>query len=124
MKASNPSLMPISSRFDTCEVFVDDKMAQSILDRLGYTLQDLSLEYGDVVIPDGDISHQLYYGSEYSSTNLMGYIWVENDIYYVKTGTMNHLSPELAALELLPRHIVIDTAYQIQDERMNSKDYF
>lgn len=116
--------MSTSSQFDTTEVFIDDKMAQSILDRLGYTLQDLSLDYGDVVIPDGDISHQLYYGSEYSSTNLMGYIWVENDIYYVKTGAMNHLSPELAALELLPRHIVIDTAYQIQDERATAPDYF
>lgn len=39
---------------------LDFQMAQSILDRLGMSLQDLSLEFGNVVIPDGDISHQLY----------------------------------------------------------------
>lgn len=113
-----------SSRFDDPLVNIDDKMAQSILDHLGYTLQDLSLEYGDVVLPNEDISHQLFYSSPYNSTELMGYVWIDNGLYYTSCGVLNHESPELAALELLSRHLVIDTAYAIELERATAPDYF
>lgn len=111
------------AQFDTVSVSIDTKMAESILDHLGYTLQDLSLDYGDVVIADNDISHQLYYGSNYSTVNLVGYVWIENDIYYTGSG-INHKTAELAALDLIERHLVVDTAYAIELERMVAKDYF
>jgi hypothetical protein len=117
------STVLFSTQPENASVAIDDKMAQSILDRLGYTLQDLALEYGDVVIFDNDISHQLYYGSEYNAANLMGYVWLENGIYYTGAG-INHKSPELAALDLLERHLVVDTAYAIELERATAKDYF
>ena len=120
---SHSSATP-SSRFDDPLVVIDDKMAQSILDHLGYTLQDLSLEYGDVVIPNEDISHQLFYSSPYNSAELVGYVWIDNGVYYTSCGVLNHKSPELAALELLPRHLVIDTAYAIEFSRATAPDYF
>jgi hypothetical protein len=120
---STTILVPTQLDLSSFSVEIDDKMAQSILDRLGYTLQDLSLEYGDVVIFDNDISHQLYYGSEFNSANLMGYVWVENGIYYTGTG-INHKSPELAALDLIERNKVIDAAYAIELERVTALDYF
>lgn len=103
---------------------IDHLIAQSILDRLGMSLQDLSLEYGDVVIPDGDISHQLYYGSNYNASTLLGYVWCENDIYYTSNVIGgNHSHPELAALDLLDRATVIDCLYAIELERAMSVDY-
>lgn len=77
---------------------IDSKIAAIILDELGFTLQDLSLEYGDVCIADGDISHQLYYESIYSSANVYRYIYKDGDIYYTD-GFNNFSSPELAALD-------------------------
>jgi hypothetical protein len=100
---------------------IDFQMAQSILDKLGYSLQDLSLDYGDVVIPSGDISHQLYYSSIHSTINLMGYVWTESDLYYV--GTNNHKTPEQAALELLDPAVVQRTAIEIELERAMVPDY-
>lgn len=99
----------------------DHKMAASILDRLGYTLQDLSLEYGDVVIADGDISHQLYYGSDYSNANIIGYIWVEGGIYYTRIN--NYRTPEEAALELIPSILINRVKTEIEAERSVAVDY-
>lgn len=105
-------------------IAIDFQMASSILDRLGFCLQDLSLEYGDVVIPDGDISHQLYYSSEYNASTLMGYIWRENDVYYTSNAFGdNHRSAEQAALDLLEPYKVVDCLYMIQLERIMAVDY-
>lgn len=101
---------------------IDFQMAQAILDRLGYNLQDLALDYGDVVIPSGDISHQLWYGSIDNSCNLLGYIWIENDIYYTATGG-NHQHAECAALELLDPQAVRDCQLAIELERATAINY-
>jgi hypothetical protein len=85
----------------------DHQLAQSVLDRMGLTLQDLSLEYGNVVIPSGDISHQLYYGSVYTAFNLIGYVWIENGLYHTSIADAGNFShPEAAALSLVPRPLV------------------
>lgn len=99
----------------------DHKMAASILDRLGYTLQDLSLEYGDVVVADGDISHQLYYGSEYSTANIIGYVWIECGIYYTRIN--NYRTPEEAAIELIPSVLVNQAKAEIEADRSMAVDY-
>lgn len=80
---------------------IDFKMADSIISELNCNLRDLSLEYGDVVISSGDISHELYYESSYNSHTLLGYVWVENDIYYTSIGNSNYHTPEQAAMDLL-----------------------
>lgn len=103
---------------------IDHLMASSILDRLGFTLQDLSLDYGNVIIPDSDISHQLYYSSNYNANTLMGYIWCEQGIYYTSNVIGgNHQSPYVAALDLLDRATVIDCLYTIELERAMAVDY-
>lgn len=103
---------------------IDFKMAESILDRLGYTLQDLSLEYGDVCIDRDDISHQLWYDSIDNSCNIMGYIYCENGVYYASESHWNnHRQPECAALDLLDRTIVEDARYAIETERATAVDY-
>lgn len=104
------------------KVEIDHQLAASIIDHLGFSLQDLSLDYGDVVIPSGDISHQLFYGSTYSDINLLGYIWVENGVYYVANGG-NHRSADQAALDLLPVDLVQDAATRILLERSTIPDY-
>jgi hypothetical protein len=103
---------------------IDFKMAESILDRLGYRLQDLSLEYGDVIIPQEDITHELYYPSIHNTHNIAGYIYCENGIYYASGSHWNnHKTPECAALDLLDSAIVNDAKYAIELERAMSKDY-
>lgn len=103
---------------------IDSQMAESILDRLGFSLQDLSLEFGDVVIPDSDISHQLFYSSSYNASTLFGYIWCEQGIYYTSNVIGgNHRSPYVAALDLLDRATVIDCLYTISLERAMAVDY-
>lgn len=99
----------------------DHQMAASIIDRLGYTLQDLSLEFGDVIIEDGDISHQLFYGSIDSTANIIGYIRIENGIYFTRIN--NYRTPEEAALELLPTTLVEATRKEIEAERAAMPDY-
>lgn len=101
---------------------IDHQLAQSILDRLGYTLQDLSLDYGDVAIENNEISHQLWYDSAYSTCNIMGYIYQDREIYYV-SGGMNHRTPQQAALELLDRAAVENVALAIELERANAVEY-
>lgn len=101
---------------------IDHQMAESILDRLGYSLQDLSIEYGDVVLDDGDISHQLYYSTVYSDVNLQGYIRVENGIYY-SNHQNNYLTAQQAALDLIPAHLVRSTLQDIEMERSVAVDY-
>lgn len=73
-------------------------MSELILDHLNYTLQDLSLEYGDVAIENGEISHQLYYASRYSTCNLIGYVYHDNELYYTAIGCDNYNNPYRAAL--------------------------
>jgi hypothetical protein len=100
---------------------IDFQMAQSILDRLGYTLRDLSLEYGDVVIPHDDITHELHYPSHHNSHNIAGYIYCDNGIYYTSGEHWNnHRQPECAALDLLDRAVVEDCRYTIDLERAAS----
>jgi hypothetical protein len=105
------------------KIKIDHRLAGSVLDRLGYLLEDLSLKYGDVVIPSGDISHQLWYDSIDNSCTIMGYVWVENDIYYAKPDR-NHHTPEIAALDLLDPKLVQATANDILAERESLPDYF
>lgn len=100
---------------------IDHQMAQSILDKLGYTLQDLSLEYGDVVIGDNDISHQLYYGSHYSNVNIVGYVRIDNGIYY--THHNNHKTAEQAALELIPSNLVESARREIEAHMSSAIEY-
>lgn len=107
----------------TLSTEIDFQLAQSILDRLGYNLQDLSLDYGDVVIPSGDVSHQLWYDSIDNSCNIVGYIWVENDIYYTAPGYRNHKTAEQAALDLLDRTAVENCRLAIELERAIAIDY-
>jgi hypothetical protein len=103
---------------------IDFQMAESILDRLKYTLRDLSLEFGDVIIEDGDITHELYYPSINNSHTIAGYIYCENGIYYASGSHWNnHKTPEQAALDLLDRAIVNDCLYQIKLERAAAPDY-
>lgn len=109
--------------FAPTKIKIDHKLAESILDRLGYSLEDLSLKYGDVVIPSGDISHQLWYDSIENACTIMGYVWIENDIYYAKHDR-NHHTPELAALDLLDSKLVQATANDILHERQALPDYF
>ena len=105
------------------KVAIDWQLASDILDRLGYSLQDLSLDFGDVIISDGDISHVLYYSSHHSTFNSMGSIWVENGIYYAKPDR-NHRTHEMAALDLLDPELVQATAAKILLERQLVPDYF
>jgi len=105
------------------KIAIDWQLAENILDRLGYSLRDLSIEYGGVVIPSGDISHELYYPSIYNSHNLLGYVWIENDIYSAKHGH-NHRTPEMAALDLLDEGLVQSIADSILLERQLVPDYF
>lgn len=98
---------------------VDFQMAQSILDRLGYCLRDLELEYGDVCFAQGDITHELYYGSIYNTHNIIGYVRCENSCYYTD-GNSNYKTPEQAALDLLDRAIVEDARLAIDLERASS----
>lgn len=103
---------------------IDFKMAESILDRLGYTLRDLSLEYGDVILEDGDISHELYYPAINNSHTIAGYIYNENKIYYASGSHWNnHRNPYQAALDLLDRTVINDTLYEIELERTDAPDY-
>jgi hypothetical protein len=101
----------------------DWQLADSILNRLGYSLQDLSIEFGDVVIPSGDISHQLWYDSIDNACTIMGYVWIENGIYYAKHGH-NHKFPEIAALDLLDEGLVQTTAVRILLDRQLASEYF
>lgn len=114
--------MTITAIKSTSNAAIDFQMAESILDRLGYVLEDLSLKYGDTCICDGDISHQLYYTSTSNSANIIGYIRVENGIYYTKWD--NYKTAEQAALELIDRGLVEKTRLEIEIERNNSVDYF
>lgn len=96
-------------------ITIDSQLATLILDRLGFSLQDLSLEFGDVVIPSGDVSHQLYYSSEYSNANLVGYVNVENGIYW-SNYVNNHSTAQQAALDLICPLAVQDMALAIELE--------
>jgi hypothetical protein len=82
--------------------YIDDRLAKSILNTLGYTLEDLS-----PIISGGDISHQLY-----RNNSFMGYVWSENGIYYT-SGENNYQTAERAAIDLLDARIVNEAIEQI-----------
>jgi hypothetical protein len=103
---------------------IDHRMADCILDRLGCTLEDLSIKYGDVIIPSGDITHQLYYGSNYSTANLLGYVWCENGVYFTGGGGGNHETPQQAAIELLDSLLVADCKLALEDHQATAVEYF
>ena len=114
---------PVSTRTASIQSEpIDHMMASSIIDRLGFTLQDLSLEYGDVVISGGDISHQLWYDSVDGECTIIGYVNVDNDIYYA-SGNNNYSTAQQAALELLDWETVDDCRYTIELERAIAVDY-
>lgn len=100
---------------------IDFRMAESILDRLGYELDDLSLLNGDMVIEQGEISHQLHYASHHNAYNVAGHVWHENGLYYVSSN--NYKTAEEAALEHLDRALVERTYHQLVLERSLAKDY-
>jgi hypothetical protein len=112
----------ISAAASIQSVPIDHLMAQSIIDRLGYTLRDLTIEYGDVCFENGEITHELHYSSFFNSHNIMGYVKQENGIYYTN-GKNNYQHAEIAALDLLDRTIVEDARYQIEIERACAVDY-
>ncbi|MDE2430457.1 MAG: hypothetical protein KGM99_17170 [Burkholderiales bacterium] len=105
----------------TTAIQLDFKMAESILDRLGYELDDLSRLNGDVVIEQGEISHQLHYPSRHNAYNVAGHVWHENGLYYVSNS--NYKTAEEAALEHLDRALVERTYHEIVLERSLAKDY-
>lgn len=98
---------------------IDFQLAQSILDRLGYTLRDLELEYGNICFAPGEITHELYHGSLYNTHNIAGFVRCENSCYYTD-GNNNYKTPEQASLDLLDRAIVEDARYAIEIERAST----
>lgn len=92
---------------------IDSETASLIIAKLGFNLQDLEAEYGNVVC-DEDISHQLIYKSEHNSCVIAGYVWYENGIYYTSSGNANFNTPQQAALELLKDSDVIECWYKIK----------
>jgi hypothetical protein len=96
---------PVSSATFTIDA-IDPRMAESILERLGYNLNELNAD-SDRAPTNGEISHQLHYPSLNSSFNVMGYIYCDNDIFYTN-GDNNYRHAELAALELIPSHLLYD----------------
>jgi hypothetical protein len=119
------TLIPARAKsLESAPIDVDCEMAESILDKLGYRLRDLSLEYGDIIIPQNDITHELYYPSINNSHTIAGYIYCENGIYYASGSHWNnHKTPEQAALDLLDRAVVNDCKYKIELERSSLPDY-
>lgn len=118
-------LIPARAKsLQTAATPIDFQMANLIIDRLGYSLRDLSLEYGDVVIPQEDVTHELYYSSNHNSHTIAGYIYCEFGIYYASGAHWNnHKTAACAALDLLDRATVNDCRYQIELERASAPDY-
>ena len=100
-------------------ITTDHQLANSILDTLGYTLQDISLAYGDVVIPQGDISHQLYKGN-----SLLGHVWAWGGCYHVSPDCIDRTTPELAALDLITHAEIRYATKKIEANRALVPDYF
>ena len=71
----------------------------------------------------GDISHQLWFDNIDNPCALLGYVWLENGIYYTSTSPDNHATPQPAALDLLDSDMVRDCAFNIELERLMAKDY-
>jgi hypothetical protein len=100
---------------------IDHQLAQSILDKLGYTLEELDV-FGDRGWENNEISHQLYYGSIDNAGTILGYVRVENGIYYSTDN--NYRTPQEAALDLIPSHLVAKTIGQIEESRATMPAYF
>ena len=100
------------------QLITDHRLASSILDQLGYTLEDISLNYGDVVIPQGDISHQLYLNN-----SLLGHIWQWEGFYHTSPNCIDRTTPELAALDLLPQSEILAAKLQLEINRALVPDY-
>jgi len=101
------------------QLITDHQLANSILDILGYTLEDLSLNYGDVVIPQGDISHQLY-----RNNSLLGHIWIWAGSYHISPNCIDRTHPALAAMDLLSQAEIAFAKLQIEANRALVPDYF
>lgn len=98
---------------------INFQMASSILDRLGYELEEIDI-HGEG--NGSGITHHLFYRSISSSCNILGYVNCENGIYYVNPAN-NHRTAECAALELLDREVVEYCRVLIELERAASPDY-
>ena len=98
-------------------------MSELILNHLNYTLQDLSLEYGDVAIENDEISHQLYYASSYSSCNLIGYVYHDNGLYHTAIGCDNYDNASQAALDLISKQSVSVALAAIAQHQLTTGDY-
>jgi hypothetical protein len=109
-----------SSSSVATKIDINFQLAQSILSRLGYELEEIDI-HGDG--NGSGITHHLFYGSIYNTANIMGYVSCEHGIYYAKPEN-NHRTAELAALELLDEKLVQATAIKILDERQALPDYF
>ena len=96
----------------------DHRLASSILDHLGYTLRDLSLEYGDIVITHGDISHDLFWGN-----SLLGHVWTWGGDYHTSLNYSSRITAELAALDLLPSYEIEAAVKQLEINRALVPDY-
>ena len=92
------------------KMLIDHITACNVLENLGYSLDCIDIG------ANCDISHQLYYSSIYSSFNLLGYIYRENGIYYSGNGDTNCVSPEQAAILLLPNKLVQSTILELKVE--------
>jgi hypothetical protein len=97
----------------------DHQLASSILDNLGYTLYDLSEEYGGMIINQGDVSHQLFFNNV-----LMGYVWLWGTKYHTSIDVTDRLTPELAALTLLPKSQIDRAVLEINFRRSAVPEYF
>lgn len=104
----------------TITTVINHQLADAILDKLGYTLEELDV-YGDRGWENNEISHQLYYGSIDNAGTVLGYVRIENGIYYSTDN--NYRTPQQAALDLIPSHLVRQIARDIELERESAVEY-
>jgi hypothetical protein len=104
----------------TESISIDWRMADKILSRLGYNLDELNAD-SDYEPTNGAVSHQLHYPSSYNSCNIMGYIYCDNGIFYTN-GDNNYRHAEEAALELIPDRLIYD-AYLLINGEICELDY-
>jgi len=114
--------MNLSAGLITDNKMIDYKMSELILNHLNYTLDDLSIYIG-IPAENGEISHQLYYASSYSSCNLIGYVYHDNGLYYTAIGCDNYDNPDRAALDLISKQSVSIALAAIAQHQITTGDY-